>query len=175
MAKHALLSSGARAWRSLACARSELRLDLTLGGGQSFRWRETAQGHWTGVMGGRVWTLTQTDDTLWYHVYRSSAGGRKRRKRRAGAALQVEYDKLGKEEGPVAGTPVQEEEEEEQEQEEEEEKMLRDYFQLKVQLGPLYLAWGSADPHFQSIAHTFTGQAVCYLSKLLPQYTYIYV
>ncbi|KAK5923898.1 hypothetical protein CgunFtcFv8_000826 [Champsocephalus gunnari] len=65
MAKHTVLSSGAKLWRSLACAKSELRLDLTLACGQSFRWRETAEGHWTGVIRGRVWTLTQTDDTLW--------------------------------------------------------------------------------------------------------------
>ncbi|XP_034393844.1 N-glycosylase/DNA lyase isoform X2 [Cyclopterus lumpus] len=161
MAEHALLSSGASAWRSLACAKSELRLDLALAGGQSFRWRETAEGHWTGVMGGRVWTLTQTDDTLWYHVYKSSAGqgevrdGERERKRRAGASLQVE-NKLGKEE-PVAVTPVQDTEEEKEMMEEEEEEMLRDYFQLKVKLGHLYKEWGAADPHFQSIADIFTG------------------
>lgn len=37
MAKHAVLSSGAKMWRSLSCAKSELRLDLTLACGQSFR------------------------------------------------------------------------------------------------------------------------------------------
>uniref|UniRef100_A0A673NJE6 8-oxoguanine DNA glycosylase n=1 Tax=Sinocyclocheilus rhinocerous TaxID=307959 RepID=A0A673NJE6_9TELE len=37
--------------------------------GQTFRWRETANGQWTGVMRGKVWTLTQTEDTLWYYVY----------------------------------------------------------------------------------------------------------
>uniref|UniRef100_A0A672NJD3 8-oxoguanine DNA glycosylase N-terminal domain-containing protein n=1 Tax=Sinocyclocheilus grahami TaxID=75366 RepID=A0A672NJD3_SINGR len=56
------------AWRSLSCPRSELRLHLTLGCGQTFRWCETADGHWTGVMRGKVWTLTQTEDTLWYYV-----------------------------------------------------------------------------------------------------------
>ncbi|KAK5894878.1 hypothetical protein CesoFtcFv8_011525 [Champsocephalus esox] len=54
MAKHTVLSSGAKLWRSLACAKSELRLDLTLACGQSFRWRETAEGHWTGVIRGRL-------------------------------------------------------------------------------------------------------------------------
>ncbi|XP_054464834.1 N-glycosylase/DNA lyase-like [Anoplopoma fimbria] len=121
----------------------------------SHSWRETAEGHWTGVMGGRVWTLTQTDDTLWYHVYQRSdrQGEARGRKRRAGVPLQVENKSkkrfkgaLKKEEEPVAVTPVQEEEE-----------MLRDYFQLNVDMGDLYNKWGAADPHFQHIAGNFTG------------------
>ncbi|XP_042347947.1 N-glycosylase/DNA lyase isoform X2 [Plectropomus leopardus] len=159
MAKHAVLSSGAKMWRSLACAKSELRLDLTLACGQTFRWRETAEGHWTGVMGGRVWTLTQTDDTLWYHVYKNQ--GRQEdgsdRKRKAVVSLQVENkaEKRFKgalkkeEEEPVAVTPVQDTEDEEE--------MLRDYFQLNVKLGDLYKEWGAADPHFKRIADIFTG------------------
>ncbi|XP_071387786.1 N-glycosylase/DNA lyase isoform X2 [Centroberyx affinis] len=127
MAQHAVLSSGTKLWRSLSCSRSELRLDLTLGCGQTFRWRETAEGHWTGVMGGRVWTVTQTDDTLWYHVYneQDGQGEGSSRKRRASDMK--------------------------------EETMLRDYFQLNVKLGDLYREWGAADPHFKHIANIFTG------------------
>ncbi|XP_062283381.1 N-glycosylase/DNA lyase [Scomber scombrus] len=163
MAKHAVLSSGANMWRRLACAKSELRLDLTLACGQSFRWRETAEGHWTGVIGGRVWTLTQTDDTLWYHVYKShhgrpEEGSSSARKKRAGVTLQKEIKsemsfkgalKKEEEEEPVAVTPLQDIEEEEE--------MLRDYFQLNVKLGDLYKEWGAADPHFKHIADIFTG------------------
>ncbi|XP_044208327.1 N-glycosylase/DNA lyase [Thunnus albacares] len=161
MAKHAVLSLGANMWRCLACAKSELRLDLTLACGQSFRWRETAEGHWTGVMGGRVWTLTQTDDTLWYHVYKNhdkqEEGSLSDRKRRAGATLQEEIKSemrfkgalKKEEEEPVAVTP--------QHDTEEEEEMLRDYFQLNVKLGDLYREWGAADPHFRHIADIFTG------------------
>ncbi|XP_068585898.1 N-glycosylase/DNA lyase isoform X2 [Cebidichthys violaceus] len=156
MAKHAVLSSGAKMWRSLVCAKSELRLDLTLACGQSFRWRETAEGHWTGVMGGRVWTLTQTDETLWYHVYTSSdRRGQvqvRDRKRRAAASLQLEQ----KSEKRFRGA-LKEEEEEEEEPVAEEEEMLRDYFQLNVKLVDLYKGWGAADPHFQRIADVFTG------------------
>uniref|UniRef100_UPI0037E9597F N-glycosylase/DNA lyase n=1 Tax=Semicossyphus pulcher TaxID=241346 RepID=UPI0037E9597F len=158
MAKHAVFSSGAKIWRSLACAKSELRLDLTLACGQSFRWRETAEGHWTGAMGGRVWTLTQTDDTIWYHVYNSQDrhGEKGDRKRKAGVCLQIENES-GKrfkgalkkeEEEPVPVTLVPNIEEEE---------MLRDYFQLNVKLRDLYKEWGAADPHFKRIADIFTG------------------
>ncbi|XP_041128800.1 N-glycosylase/DNA lyase [Polyodon spathula] len=69
MSRHAVLSAGASLWRSISCPRAELRLDLVLTCGQSFRWRETSEGHWTGVIAGRVWTLTQTQDQLWYRTY----------------------------------------------------------------------------------------------------------
>ncbi|XP_030278144.1 N-glycosylase/DNA lyase [Sparus aurata] len=158
MAKHAVLSSGAKMWRCLPCVKSELRLDLTLACGQSFRWRETAEGHWTGVMGGRVWTLTQTDDSLWYHVYKNqdNRGEECDRKRKAGVAFQVENKPekrsrvaVKEEEKPVAVTIGQDTEEEEE--------TLRDYFQLNVKLVDLYREWGAADPHFRRIADIFTG------------------
>uniref|UniRef100_A0A3P8T2X5 N-glycosylase/DNA lyase n=1 Tax=Amphiprion percula TaxID=161767 RepID=A0A3P8T2X5_AMPPE len=159
MAKHAVLSSGAKMWRSMACAKSELRLDLTLACGQSFRWKETAVGHWTGVMGGRVWTLTQTDDTLWYHIYkiqdtqkeggdsRKRADGCLRKGNKVENAFKAELKK--EEEDPLAITSVQ--------NTEEEEKMLRNYFQLDVNLGDLYREVGATDCHFKRIADSFTG------------------
>lgn len=156
MAKHVVLSSGS-VWRCLSCAKSELRLDLTLACGQTFRWRETADGHWTGVMGGRVWTLTQTEDTLWYHVYRPQDGQVEAgdRKRRAGVSLRKSEERVNKgamkkeEEEPVSVTSVRDTEEEE--------AMLRDYFQLNVNMGDLYLEWGAADPHFRDTAEIFKG------------------
>lgn len=116
-------------------------------------------------MGGRVWTLTQTGDTLWYHVYKHQDGQVEGsdRKRKAGVSLQVvkksseERFKEGalkkEEEEPVAVTLVQDTEEEEE--------MLRDYFQLNVTLGDLYKEWGASDPHFKRIADIFTGQCLC--------------
>lgn len=56
-------------WRSLRCPTAELRLDLVLSSGQTFRWRESSPGAWTGVLGARVWTLVQDRDRLWYTVY----------------------------------------------------------------------------------------------------------
>uniref|UniRef100_A0A8D2NIQ3 N-glycosylase/DNA lyase n=1 Tax=Zonotrichia albicollis TaxID=44394 RepID=A0A8D2NIQ3_ZONAL len=56
-------------WRWLPCPPAELRLDLVLSSGQSFRWWESSPGAWTGVLGGRVWTLRQDGDRLWYTVY----------------------------------------------------------------------------------------------------------
>ncbi|KAJ8016147.1 hypothetical protein DPEC_G00004170 [Dallia pectoralis] len=161
MSQHALLSAGTKGWRSLACSRSELRLDLTLCCGQSFRWRETGDHHWTGVMGGRVWTLTQTDDTLWYHVYNrlSATVDGVEKKRRAGAPPCAS---IGSEKRSKGVMEVKEEEEPvpvgvSSSPDEKEEELLRDYFQLAVKLGDLYREWGAADPHFKHIANIFTG------------------
>lgn len=104
-----------------------------------------------------MWTLTQTDDALWYHVYKEPD-----RKRKANISTESKSRKRFK--------AVEEEEEPEAV----EEKLLRDYFQLSVKLGDLYSDWGAADPHFRRIADTFTGQCQCcrhIQSLLLPRLT----
>ncbi|NXJ87338.1 OGG1 lyase, partial [Corythaixoides concolor] len=63
-------------WRALPCPPAELRLDLVLSSGQTFRWWESSPGAWTGVLGGRVWTLTQDRERLWYTVYSEEEDGR---------------------------------------------------------------------------------------------------
>ncbi|KAM6061831.1 N-glycosylase/DNA lyase [Chlamydotis macqueenii] len=63
-------------WRSLPCPPAELRLDLVLSSGQTFRWWESSPGAWTGVLGERVWTLRQDRDRLWYTVYGEEEDGR---------------------------------------------------------------------------------------------------
>ncbi|XP_048874157.1 N-glycosylase/DNA lyase isoform X2 [Brienomyrus brachyistius] len=150
------------AWRSFRCPRSELRLDLTLGCGQTFRWRETADGHWTGVMGGRVWTLMQTEDRLWYHTYDSQVSTARQAGRKwPGQGERLETTKKLKtqaaavKEEPEGGT--QEHGEATSQWDGGEEETLRDYFQLKVSLGELYKEWTSVDHHFKDIANIFTG------------------
>lgn len=152
MAKHAVLSAGSKLWRSVKCPKTELRLDLTLPCGQSFRWRETSEGHWTGVMGGRVWTLTQTEDTLWYHVYEKQA--KEKEVERRGI---VSLHKQSKAEKRFEDCVKNEEQEVPVGVRNIEEEMLRDYFQLNVKLVDLYKEWSAADPHFKNIADTFTG------------------
>ena len=50
-------------WQSLKCLRrSELRLEITLKCGQSFRWsRDQESGDWIGVLRGKLWRLRQSD------------------------------------------------------------------------------------------------------------------
>lgn len=129
-------------WRSFELARSELRLELTLACGQSFRWRETAEGHWTGVMGGRVWTLTQTDSRLWYYVYKHQQDSTHRKWSEEDSESETKFEEDVKVEGPVCRK---------------EEELLRDYFQLNVNYEELYKDWGDRDPHFKKIADIFSG------------------
>lgn len=122
-------------------------------------WRETADGHWTGVMGGRVWTLTQTEDSLWYHVYRKQECPQEDDKIRiAAVSSKVE----NQDEKRFKGVLKKEEEGEEPVSavhgSVEEQELLRDYFQLNVKLEELYKKWGDADPHFRHTADIFTGQ-----------------
>uniref|UniRef100_F6ZEE7 N-glycosylase/DNA lyase n=1 Tax=Monodelphis domestica TaxID=13616 RepID=F6ZEE7_MONDO len=72
--QHRTLTSIPSLWDSIPCPRSELDLDLVLSSGQSFRWREHSPRHWTGVLDGRLWTLTQADERLYYTVYGEEAG-----------------------------------------------------------------------------------------------------
>ncbi len=53
-------------WRSLGVPPDELRCDVTLMCGQSFRWRLIAENMWRGVIGSQVVTLHQTETDLLY-------------------------------------------------------------------------------------------------------------
>lgn len=107
-----------------------------------------------------MWTLTQTDDNVWYHVYKNQDRQEEQRvrKRRADDSLQEQSKpekrfKLAlKEEEELVAVTV--------DQDTEEENMLRDYFQLNVKLADLYREWGTADPHFKRIANIFSGQCL---------------
>lgn len=108
-------------------------------------------------MGGRVWTLTQTEDSLWYYVYRNQE------------CHQEEHDKIKiaakvknrNEKGLQAVLKKEEVEEEEPVSavhgSVKEQDLLTDYFQLNVKLEDLYKKWGDADPHFRHVADIFTG------------------
>ncbi|GAB6021920.1 8-oxoguanine glycosylase ogg1 [Chamberlinius hualienensis] len=58
--------------RVLACEIGELRLDLTLPAGQSFRWKKINEFEWRGVFARRIWTLSQKTESLEYSVYPNS-------------------------------------------------------------------------------------------------------
>ncbi|CAM9344186.1 unnamed protein product [Bubo scandiacus] len=121
-------------WRSLPCPAAELRLDLVLSAGQTFRWWESSPGAWTGVLGGRVWTLRQDRDRLWYTVY-------------------------GEEEEEEDGHPAEATKLDGAETD----QILRDYFQLDVGLAALYRAWGAADPLFRKRLCQAFGRRLCCL------------
>lgn len=112
-------------------------------------------------MGGRVWTLTQTEDTLWYYVYKIPECPEVEERDQIGTVAvppQVEnqtekrFKRRLKEDAEQPVTELQ--------GNVEDKEMLRDYFQLNVKLEDLYKQWGDADPHFRQIADIFTGQYI---------------
>ena len=56
-------------WVSLGVSSKELRLENTLPTGQSFRWRETTEGDYVGVIGERVVSMRQAPDDVLYRVH----------------------------------------------------------------------------------------------------------
>jgi N-glycosylase/DNA lyase len=57
----AVVSLASTSWRELRCLRSELRLDIVLKCGQSFRWKKLGDS-FIGVLGKRVWMFSQGDE-----------------------------------------------------------------------------------------------------------------
>eukprot|EP00095_Tigriopus_kingsejongensis_P004297 maker-scaffold722_size106786-snap-gene-0.33 protein:Tk04297 transcript:maker-scaffold722_size106786-snap-gene-0.33-mRNA-1 annotation:"8-oxoguanine dna glycosylase" len=104
-------------WTRIPCCKSELRLDIVLKCGQSFRWKNSSENsdHWIGVLKGRVWLLSQDDSHLMYKTF------------------------------PKAESPS------------DLDGAIQDYFQLKVDLAPLYEMWAEHDPVFKEIATSFSG------------------
>jgi N-glycosylase/DNA lyase len=56
-------------WRCLSVSPKELKLDLTLPSGQSFRWKQTAQNEWSNVINNHVITLKQLDNDVQYRMH----------------------------------------------------------------------------------------------------------
>ncbi|XP_018114648.1 N-glycosylase/DNA lyase isoform X2 [Xenopus laevis] len=156
-------------WRSIPCQRSELRLDYMLACGQTFRWKECSPGYWTGVLKGRVWTMTQTDEHIWYTVYTKDQSPEKvcdglkvtteQNKRKNNTVPCTLSKKVKKEEifpedvGVTGDVPrLQEDVDCKKDQE-----VLEDYFQLNVSLRTLYQQWERSDPNFQRVAQDFPG------------------
>jgi len=67
-----LLEVVGEGWSRLKCPISELRLDIVLKCGQSFRWRLISPGVWASVLYDDVWILSQNDTEILYKVYSSS-------------------------------------------------------------------------------------------------------
>uniref|UniRef100_A0A8C5Q7A4 N-glycosylase/DNA lyase n=1 Tax=Leptobrachium leishanense TaxID=445787 RepID=A0A8C5Q7A4_9ANUR len=155
-------------WRSIPCQRSELRLDFTLACGQTFRWKELSPGYWTGVLHGRVCTLTQTDEHVWYTMYTKedcpavsaaplTATTTKRTKSTKNTAActppkMIKTEEIKEEIETMESCKVSDGRDCKKDEE-----MLRDYFQLDVNLPALYQEWGKSDSNFARVARDFPG------------------
>lgn len=122
---------------SLLCPKSELQLHVTLQCGQSFRWREISPGKWQGVIGHKVWSLTQDESHIHYTTYPETSGDetstnpKQKQKTKRTNKKDVGQEKL--------------------------EAVLKDYFRLDFSLEKLYDSWKKADLNFRLVCHEFTG------------------
>lgn len=114
-------------WRAIACEKMELRLDITLACGQSFRWKELVPGEWTSVLSGNVWTLKQDDKNIYYKIENEDVT--------AEPVTDSQYNEFFQKPDNI----------------------LKDYFQLNYCLKDLYKKWSDADDIFKEAGSTFTG------------------
>lgn len=125
----------------IKCTTRQLNLDVTLTCGQAFRWKKH-HSEWISTFAGRVWCLKQDDDgNLHYRVLNavnnglcspnidnSNAVPRSRKRKRAENSPNSENEEL-----------------------------LRDYFQLGVDLESLYTEWCEVDTTFKATANYLPG------------------
>ncbi|KAL3872396.1 hypothetical protein ACJMK2_040324 [Sinanodonta woodiana] len=164
----------AASWRSMPLKISELRLDRTLACGQSFRWKETQSGEWTGVFTGLVWTLKQTATELFFRTHPSSILPCVKQEQTVTSECFIHEDTPrnnftkkesvgcgdedfrksdhGTVKSEIVDTAVYSPHPEDYER-----SLLDDYFQLHVNLGHLYQTWAKADPNFEQTSQTFSG------------------
>lgn len=115
-----------------------IRLDLTLLSGQSFRWKETAPGEWTNVLSGFVWTLKQIENDIFFRVFKSRS------------LKKLQKERVLEE---IQPSPISKTDDESQFYD----TVLRDYFQLHVDVEPLFEQWRASDPHFAEVSEKFRG------------------
>ena len=62
------------AWRRFACLKSEIRLDITLKCGQSFRWKthNEKSDEFIGVIRKKLWILKQDETHIFYKAFPES-------------------------------------------------------------------------------------------------------
>ena len=95
------------------------------------RWKKRPTGDWIGVLGGYLWIMKQEDNFLKYHVVEPCI---KAEPTESPADKKAEIEDCSHYE-----------------------QMLKDYFQLDVDLESLYQQWSLADPNFQKIAKNYVG------------------
>lgn len=136
-------------WASIRCTRRQLNLDVTLRCGQSFRWKKNDQGEWLSTFANKVWVLKQDPEgSILYKVLESngtavaSSNGCPPLPKRASRKRKVDD---GLSEGQV------------ERRSESHEQLLRDYFQMDVDLEKLYEQWSAADEIFRDTAVALPG------------------
>lgn len=136
-------------WKSITCSSTVLDIGIVLNCGQSFRWK-LIDGYWIGVHKERVWKFKQDDDILWYSVLNSHPKNPRKRKSYTGSDA-THYKKCKTDEKTVNIVTCRDQ------KCDHEEDILRDYFQLDVDLAQLSENWSKADTHFADIHARYKG------------------
>lgn len=172
-------------WRRIAVLRTEVDLKTLLSCGQSFTWRETGENIWSNVLQSRLFSVRQTDSELLWCVHcdkqekppagtvvkheptasvdASVKSGSKPLKKGRKCAVKTEVSDVisSRDEGPTASKisklDVKSFGDTVTDNDVKSEAILRDYFQLSINLGSLYDTWSEADTHFAKIAESFPG------------------
>ncbi|XP_045036449.1 N-glycosylase/DNA lyase isoform X2 [Daphnia magna] len=117
----------------IPCKVAELSLDISLNCGQSFRWKKRPSGEWAGVLAGYLWLMNQDE---------------------AGLNYRVVTPVVQSEASPSESLPAKKAEMKECI---DYEHMVKDYFQLDIDLESLYRQWSLADANFDKVAKNFVG------------------
>ena len=125
-------------WRNLRVEKAGICLDLILQSGQSFRWKETAPGEWSNVLCGFVWIVKQIQNDICYRVFKSKNSQGER------VLEEIQFSlNSNKDEGSASYDSI-----------------LGDYFQLELDLEPLYKQWKAKDPYFSQVSEKIRGLRV---------------
>ncbi|EDO37002.1 predicted protein [Nematostella vectensis] len=130
------------AWRRIPCKASQVRLDVVLSAGQSFRWHETSEREWRSVLRGKVWTLKQDAEFLYYTVHDPVP------------AVTSSIKPCSSEQSSLQGERTSSDDNQNWN---DYEAILTDYFQLNIDLQDLYDKWSAADINFSKVSKSFTG------------------
>ncbi|RKF58070.1 N-glycosylase/DNA lyase [Golovinomyces cichoracearum] len=118
-------------WRKLPVILTELCIDTTLRCGQSFRWKKLPNNTWSCALHGRIISLKQDSDYLYYTTTWPTA------------SMDLSSTTSSTEESIDENDDT--------------EALLLNYLNLKPSLQAYYEHWSSVDPNFKKRAPTFTG------------------
>ena len=168
-------------WRRIAVPKTEVDLKTLLSCGQSFTWRETSDNVWSNVLQNKLFSVKQTDSELLWCVHHPDKDlesakcvksdltaiktephantDKPTRKRVGKSGTKPEVSNTCNDDGPTLAklSKTDNQPNIEDKADVSLEAILRDYFQLDINLGTLYDKWSVADSHFANIAASFPG------------------
>lgn len=159
-------------WHKLFVSRSQLNLPVVLSCGQAFRWVEQTPGEWIGVLGRSVFTLSQKDDYILYKVHEAPSAPQQQSELDATHCYpkKMKCRKFSRSATPDGQNETAENVENldktdcskkvsrtEYTNSEKYDNILKDYFQLDIDLERLYARWCGADENFKTVASRLPG------------------